>query len=103
MLRISYEYLISNPQVCLRNIFEWFGFEADSSLLEAAIEYSSIETIQRLERRDGPLDPVLDRGVFVRDGSVGQWKQYFDSSDVRRVQNRLRQFGIKLDEFVLEA
>ena len=103
MLRISYENLITNPEVCLDIILGWLGVEASASLVRTAVEYSSRDTVKLLDDR-WPHEQLPNfKGRHINDGSIGQWKTYFDSSDVRRVKARLSDAGINLDDFVLEA
>lgn len=42
-------------------------------------------------------------GHFGRDGSIGQWKEYFDDSELRKIELKMGDYGIDLDEFTLEA
>ena len=41
-------------------------------------------------------------GDFI-DGSIGQWKKYFQPQDLDLARSKLARFGISLDEFTLEA
>jgi hypothetical protein len=83
ILRISYEDLIRTPQACLRIIIKWLGVEPDPALVETATLFSSKDVVAQLEK-DGPIHPDRAdlKGSFVRDGSIGQWKKYFDKSDL---------------------
>lgn len=106
VLRLSYEDLVTNPEACLTVILRWHGVDAEPSLVQAAARFSSKESIRQLEKHANvfPLTrPRHGHGSHIRDGSIGQWKEYFDSSDVSRVRKRLNTFGIKLDEFTLET
>ena len=104
MLRISYEDLTTSPQNYLNIILRWLGTEPDPSLIDRSIEYSSRDTIREFEDLDGTFDDTEDfTGKFVRDGSIGQWKDYFDDADLNKVRERLRLSGVDLDEFILEA
>ena len=104
LLRVSYEDLVSFPEERFAMILHWLNLETEPSLIERATEYSSRNTIKQFEERDGTFDDTEDfTGKFVRDGSIGQWKEYFNDSAVERVQDRLSLYGIDLDEFTLEA
>ena len=105
LLRVSYEDLVTYPAATFRIILRWLGLEADISLVGQATQLSSMESIRKLEDRDGPIDPVIDTpgGHFVRDGSIGQWKKYFQPEDVDLARSKLASFGVSLDEFTLEV
>jgi len=105
LLRLAYEDMITYPVPTFRIILRWLGVEADSKLVELATQYSSRESISMIEDRDGPIDKMIDTpdAKFVRDGSVGQWKKYFQPSDLDLARSKLARFGISLDEFTLEA
>lgn len=105
ILRVSYEDLISFPAPTFRMILRWLGVEAKTDLVEIATKYSSRESIRKIEDRDGPIDTMIDtpEGRFVRDGSIGQWKKYFQPEDLEVAQAKLARFGVSLDEFTLEA
>ncbi|MQF67070.1 sulfotransferase domain-containing protein [SAR202 cluster bacterium AD-802-F09_MRT_200m] len=106
VLRFSYEELMTDPQTCLSATLTWLGTTVDQSLVELACEYSSTASIRQLEERDGPMadNPVTRiTGRFLRDGSIGQWKEHFDDSAVSKVEARLNAYGIKLGDFTLEG
>ena len=104
LLRLTYEDLITYPEATLRIVLRWLGVEADSRCVELATEYSSRDTMRKIEDRDGPIDPIIDADrKFVRNGSIGQWKEHFNSEDVDLARKEFKRFGINLDEFTLEA
>ena len=106
VFRLSYEDLIRDPQVCFTTVLKWLGVDADPHLVEVAAQYSSKDNIAQLEEESGDLVLTVamrNRGVHLRDGSIGQWKKYFDSSDLARTEDKMNSFGISLDEFTLEA
>ncbi|MCK5706701.1 MAG: sulfotransferase domain-containing protein [Candidatus Aureabacteria bacterium] len=112
LLSISYEDLSRQPQVCLRTIIRWLGFEPDPYKVDLAVQYSSEQVTSLIgagERwqRDNtvPANPsVIEEFIntCINEGSIGQWKKYFNSSDVRLVQDKLNRFGVDLYDFVLE-
>ncbi|MBT5554649.1 MAG: hypothetical protein HOJ85_12885, partial [Ilumatobacter sp.] len=42
----------------------------------------------------------LDRGTFVRDGSVGQWTEHFTNADVDEVRRVLEACGVDPDDAI---
>ena len=101
ILRMAYEDLVREPQQCLLKVLKWMGVEPDPGFAEAAVANSTRDSITQMER-DLPED-LTDDLTIVRDGSIGQWKQYFSIADVGRVRDRLDGFGIDLDDFELDG
>ena len=104
LLRISYEDLVTYPEACLGMVLRWLGTEPDPSIIKMATQHSRVETVRQFEEAGMPIDARTQfTGRFARNGSIGQWKQYFGSADVERTRQRLSTHGIKLEEFTLEA
>lgn len=103
--RLSYEELITNPNTCFSRVLDWLGVKVNPDALATAAQYSHRDTIRSMEEQDGPLVYMIEdfTGTFVRDGSIGQWKQYFSPTDLDKVQEQLHKYHIGLDEFVVEA
>ena len=38
----------------------------------------------------------------IRGGAVGKWKEYFDGSDLRKVEEKMNEFSLTLKDCVLE-
>ena len=112
VLSLCYEDIVRYPEVCFGTVLRWLGIEPQPSLVSTAVEYSSTHTTAligagEIWQRNGtpPADPAKIAAFtdkFVKEGSVGQWREYFDESDVRRVREKLNKAGINLQEFVLD-
>ena len=110
LISLCYEDLIRYPQVCLNAILRWLGKDPDPSHVEKAVLYSSRETTAligsgEIWQRNGtpaanPMIPALTEQI-AQEGSIGQWRKYFDDTDVQKVAAKLQKFGINLDDFVL--
>jgi hypothetical protein len=100
LLRIAYEDLVTYPEACLRTVVAWLGAEPVPWAVRKSVEYSSRETVGKMEKQL-PFNVAVDL-TKVRDGRIGQWRTYFSSSDVDRVQEAMRLRGIDLTEFILE-
>ena len=50
ILRISYENLIQNPNFYLGSIISWLGNEPDYNLINKAVNFSSINKVQKLKK-----------------------------------------------------
>ena len=105
LLRFSYEDLVRYPETCLRIVVKWLGVEPEPSIIQKAARYSSRDTVSQMEEAGETINPTATNftGTFVRDGSIGQWKEYFDSAAVDTVSEKFGRYGIDLDEFTLEA
>jgi hypothetical protein len=104
LLRLSYEDLVRFPETCLRIVIKWLGVEPEPTIIQKAARYSSRDTVSQMEQAGETINPTATNftGTFVRDGSIGQWKEYFDSKAVQTIQERFGRFGIDLNEFTLE-
>jgi len=105
LLRLTYEEMITHPERTFTTILEWLGVEPNPELVNLAAQYSSRDSIRKIEDRDGPIDTMINTpdARFVRDGSIGQWKKYFQEKDLDRVRSILARHKVTLDEFTLEA
>jgi len=104
VLRISYEDIKRYPQPCLRIILRWLGVEPREAHVELAAHNSSIGNIKKMEKKGGIINPTaaLQKGEFARDGSIGQWTNYFSNDQFDKVRARFKSSGISLNEFTLE-
>jgi hypothetical protein len=105
LLRISYEDLRRYPEACLRMIIRWLGREPEPSQIQTAVYYSSIKTVNQLEGAGGLIHPdrIDPKIKFARDGSIGQWKEYFTNKEVTHFKKRFADVDIDLDEFTLDS
>jgi hypothetical protein len=111
VLSICYEDLVLYPEVCFSTTLRWLGMEPQPSLINTAVQYASTHTTALIgageiwqRNETPPADPVKIAAFtdkLAKEGSVGQWREYFDGPDVRRVEERLKSFGIDLQEFIL--
>ena len=113
LLSMSYEDVVRYPRVALGTTLRWLGWEPVPSVVEKAVEFSSLHLTAlvgagEIWQRNGT--PAVDEGLIseftdmlVRNGSIGKWRDYFGKSDVQRVEKRLNACGVNLYEFVLDA
>lgn len=104
VLRISYEDLMTSPVISLRTVLRWLGVEPVQDLVEIAVRYSSRESISEIEAKGGMINPGAKNftGKFVRDGSIGQWREHFSDFELQQARERFASVGIDLDEFTLD-
>lgn len=83
---IGYDRLKADTEAELTRAFAGLGISLDPEAVRRAIPLSAAERARSDEQnRGGSIVARLDGGSFVRDGSVGQWRDYFADGDVTEV------------------
>lgn len=89
---ISYDALQHDTATEFTRALTELGVDVDPAAVERAIPLATAESASADEDRRGQsLVGKLDRGSFVRDGSVGQWQDHFDDEQIERVANLLKE------------
>jgi hypothetical protein len=92
---ISYDALQADTAAELSRALTTLGIDVDPEAVERAIPLASAEAASEDEARRGTsLVGRLDRGSFVRDGSVGQWREHFDEATIEQVCSLLSSLGV---------
>lgn len=102
LLRVPYEQLMNDKENSFAIILHWLGLEPNDHYIEEACERSSINKVVKLEDiSKSKINPEasLQKGSFVNNGGVGQWKEYFSTSDIVSVEKSLNKKNISLDDF----
>jgi len=102
LLRVPYEQLMNNKENSFAIILHWLGLEPNDHYVEEACKRSSINKVVKLENvSQSKINPEasLQKGSFINNGGVGQWKEYFSSSDIVSVEKSLNKKNISLDDF----
>ncbi|MFE6971729.1 sulfotransferase domain-containing protein [Isoptericola sp. NPDC057653] len=99
----SYEALKEDPGRRFREVVRFLALPLEDDAVEVALALSDISTVRAMEERTGRSMVVRLDGYFTRDGSIGQWKQYFDDDDVERARGALAVHGIDLDTFTVDG
>ena len=95
-LFLVYEKMKANPKEAVLQMAKFLGenyvnklMENNESILNKVLEYSSIEFMR---------NNLEENQYIVRNGSVGQWKQYFNKEENERIENRFNLYfkGTKL-------
>lgn len=69
---LKYENLINNPTASLRDVCQYLGYNVTETKIKAATEFYSFE------RQTGRLKGQEDRNSFLRNGTAGDWVNYFN-------------------------
>lgn len=92
---ISYDALQTDTAAEFTRALTELGVDVDADALQRAIPLASAEAASEDEsQRGASLVGRLDRGSFVRDGSVGQWREYFDEQSIAEVTSLLTSLGV---------
>lgn len=87
-LLVRYEDLISDTYQQLQRILNFISLNCDERLIQGAIEASSFSSMKNLEfERGRPYKSQEGAEVFVRRGAVGDWRNFFSSSE-KEIFNR---------------
>jgi hypothetical protein len=99
----SYESLKDDPGARFRDVVRFLGLPLVDDAVDRALVLSDISTIRAMEEQAGRSMVVPLDGYFTRDGSIGQWKQYFDDADVKHAEDLLASYGISLHSFTIDG
>lgn len=100
-LRLCYEDILEFPETTFQTLLNWLNIPVTQAHLRASLEFSSFQASRQEEVASGPIHATdTFRGFFTRSGSIGQWQEYFNADDMRRIQARLGKDGIDLGGFV---
>ena len=98
---LRYEDMLDDAAAQLRKVIEFIGWPCDNQRVDRAVEASSFERLQDIEKRQGGKFKYLkntDQSKrFFRAGRSGQWREYFSDQMHQRFieQNQaiMSQFG----------
>lgn len=99
----SYESLKEDPAARFREVVRFLDLPVVDDAVDRALALSDISTIRALEEKRGRSMVVKLDGYFTRDGSIGQWKEFFDDADLERARGVLASYGIDLESFIVDG
>lgn len=102
---MAYEDLKLNTSEAFTSILKHFNIPLDAQLLEQSIEAASAKNVKQTENRMGKAIHGPKTGLsgsFVRSGNIGQWKEYFNEQDKKKINQILKNHSIDISEFILE-
>lgn len=92
---ISYDSLQADTAAEFGRALSELGVTVDEAAIARAIPLAGSDAARKDESERGiSFVGRLDRGSFVRDGSVGQWEQHFDDNDVTAITELLERLGV---------
>jgi hypothetical protein len=106
ILMLSYESLLQDPQTHFATILDHFGHDVESmgsqNAFIEALRLSSMDSMKRLENsiwRSLGNDQTDSRERHIQGGQIGKWKKQLDKEDLKKIEQRLNQFGLSLSQF----
>lgn len=105
-MRVSYEGLYEDKAKTFASILDFLNIPVEEPAVQLAVEFSSLKSVREQEQqRNKAIHQEIPgfKGSFVRSGKIGQWKEFFDNSDIENISRQLAAHNISLDEFVTEV
>jgi aryl sulfotransferase len=97
LLVIKYEDMVQKSLDTFSRIIEFIGIDYSKSQIEKAIELSSFEKLQALEKNRPFSEKPPTSKSFFRKGKVGSWKDILTNDQVNQIINEhadfMRQFN----------
>ena len=82
---VRYEDMLDKPKEVFGGIASFLGISPSEARLEAAIEATAFERLQRQEARQGFRERSEHQELFFRRGSRDQWREAMSPAQVQRV------------------
>jgi hypothetical protein len=96
----SYEELKSAPMITFKTVLDNLSLQVDDEVLEEAIKRSNFRKIQALEDEFGKSPQMAQLSTrFARKGTIGQWQNYFDKSDISYFKAKMLEYNIDISCF----
>ncbi len=96
----SYEELKSAPKTTFKTVLDNLSLQIDDEVLGEAIKRSDFKKIQALEDKFGKSPQMAQLSTrFARKGTVGQWKDYLDKSDISYFKTKMLEYNIDISRF----
>jgi hypothetical protein len=109
-LLICYEDLFEFPEETFKRVIMHYKLPFNELALEFALTHSSFNNVRkyeditnkRLHAKNGGIN-FIEGTKFTRNGSIGQWQEYFSDKDIKIIEEKLMERDISLDEFRLHS
>jgi len=94
---MRYEDMLAKPNAAFTALTRFLGLPASNERIARAVRFSSFDTLQGLEARQGFVERSSHSRAFFRQGQAGQWRKVLTPDQVRLIcqQHRepMRAFG----------
>ena len=85
VLVLRYEDMKAHPLETFTAAAGFVGMTQDRAKITKALQYSSIDELQRQERRHGFEETLAPGRAFFRKGKTGGWREELTESQVARI------------------
>ena len=111
ILLITYEMLVRDPKSTFQKVLNYLGHDVTLSenyeKFKIALDMSSKKSIVKLENAYGRSIAGHFKDEFpnerqLRDGRIGKWKEYLGKNDLNYITQRLQDFDISIDDYIIE-
>jgi hypothetical protein len=105
VIMIAYEELTRSPHVAFGRMLTHFdrpvATELERHCVAEALRLCSFDSMRNVEKKIGRSVSNDQSGSHIRDGRIGQWRDHLGEEDVQRVEQRLNEFDLSLEQFTL--
>jgi hypothetical protein len=96
-LVVKYEELKTDPLVHFRRISNFCQIEAEDAQIERALQGASMSNIRKAQQASPDAFKDFDKNfVFARQGTTGQWVEYFDNDLLAHYERCRQQYQFDL-------
>jgi hypothetical protein len=108
---ITYENLVRDPKSTFQRVHNYLGYDVrlneNNEKYKIALDMSIKESIVKFENAYGRSILGHFKEKFpdekqLRDGRIGKWKDYLSVNDFNYITQRLQEYDISIDDFILE-
>ena len=93
ILYVKYEDMVRNPRSILNELASFLGKELSEDVMKSIVEQSSFRSMQTNSKVNQLNSDNYDANIspFMRKGTVGDWKTYFNEKQTREVEQAYEQ------------
>lgn len=106
VVMVAYENLHRHPHETFTKVLKHFQHDVEylgyTQQFNTALQLSSQNSLKNIEKQTGVSIAGVKGHSHIQDGSIGRWKQFLDEQDVKKVANKLEEYGLSLDNFQIE-
>lgn len=98
---MRYEDMITDPLTTFKGMLEFMGFEINEERLRQAVDFSSFDTLKKLEKEKGFKEKPTKAASFFRKGKIGSYREELTQEQIDIIVEYHRETMIKygyLDE-----
>lgn len=74
---------MNNPSYCLERVLDFINIRREKNIITQAVDRSSFSSMKSIETTRGFNLEMIKNVDFIREGSPGAWKEYFDNESMR--------------------